>query len=65
NRTYKGEDLIEDVDNVGLLIEVLSNNIDTSRPGDLPSPIRYLLLTARNTLKRPLSSVSETMMPLS
>ena len=34
NRTYKAEDLIEDVDNVGLLIEVLSNNIDTSRPGD-------------------------------
>ena len=30
----KAEDLIEDVDNAGLLIEVLSNNIDTSRPGD-------------------------------
>ena len=34
NQTYKAENLIEDVDNVGLIIEVLSNNIDTSRPGD-------------------------------
>ncbi|MBR2544536.1 MAG: DUF5011 domain-containing protein [Erysipelotrichaceae bacterium] len=34
NESYKAENLIDDVEDVGLQFEVLNNTVDTSKPGD-------------------------------
>lgn len=52
NGTYKAENLITDVDNIGLIFEVLDNKIDTSRPGDYPVTYRISSANGKKSIEK-------------
>ena len=52
NESYRAEELIDDVENVGLQFEVLNNTIDTSKPGDYSVTYKILSSDGKKSVEK-------------